>query len=375
MYAISISENIAKLRRERKITQEQLAEFLGVTKASVSKWETGQSIPDVLMLPQLANYFDVTIDKLMGYEPQLSEEQILKTYRDLCVAFVQEPFEEVMEKSKKLLHQYYSCYPFVYRICLLWMNHYMLANEENRKLEILAEASELCNHIMNNSKNIVLCNDVVNLHATINLLQGDTKTVIETLVELQNPSRISNQGIGVLIKAYVMANEMENAERYAQVGMYSQVITLIGCATEYLSIHSDNLEICQETIKRISVVAEVYKVEQLNFNAMAVFYYQAVIVFCLHGQKEQALEFLEKFVNCIEIGFSCDEVFLHGDTYFSKMDSWFEQLEYGGGAPRERKIVLNSAIEGLQHPAFACLWEDKKFKRMNEKWQNIEIKE
>lgn len=41
MYAISISENIAKLRRERKITQEQLAEFLGVTKASVSKWETG----------------------------------------------------------------------------------------------------------------------------------------------------------------------------------------------------------------------------------------------------------------------------------------------------------------------------------------------
>ena len=41
MYSINFSDNIAKLRKERKITQEQLAEFVGVTKASVSKWETG----------------------------------------------------------------------------------------------------------------------------------------------------------------------------------------------------------------------------------------------------------------------------------------------------------------------------------------------
>ena len=67
MYSINVSENIVRLRRERKITQEQLAEFVGVTKASVSKWETGQSIPDVLMLPQLATFFDVTVDKLIGY--------------------------------------------------------------------------------------------------------------------------------------------------------------------------------------------------------------------------------------------------------------------------------------------------------------------
>ena len=80
MYSINFSDNIAKLRKERKITQEQLAEFVGVTKASVSKWETGQSMPDVLLLPQLATFFDVTIDDLIGYEPQLSTEQMLKIY-------------------------------------------------------------------------------------------------------------------------------------------------------------------------------------------------------------------------------------------------------------------------------------------------------
>ena len=56
-------DNIARLRRERKITQEELADFLGVTKAAVSKWENRQTTPDILLLPQLASFFEVTIDE------------------------------------------------------------------------------------------------------------------------------------------------------------------------------------------------------------------------------------------------------------------------------------------------------------------------
>ena len=74
MHTLDISENIYRLRHERKITQEQLAAFIGVTKASVSKWETGQSTPDIILLPQLAAYFDVSVDALIGYRPQLSKE-------------------------------------------------------------------------------------------------------------------------------------------------------------------------------------------------------------------------------------------------------------------------------------------------------------
>lgn len=57
MKTLNISENIIRLRHERKLTQEQLADFIGVTKASVSKWETGQSTPDITILPQLAAFF------------------------------------------------------------------------------------------------------------------------------------------------------------------------------------------------------------------------------------------------------------------------------------------------------------------------------
>ena len=94
--ALNLAENIIRLRHDKKITQEQLADFVGVTKASVSKWETKQSMPDILLLPQLAAFFDVTIDELLGYEPQLSKEQMQKIYLELASDFAKNPFEEVI---------------------------------------------------------------------------------------------------------------------------------------------------------------------------------------------------------------------------------------------------------------------------------------
>ena len=67
MSALKIAENIVGLRKKKGVTQDEMASFLGVTKASVSKWENGQSMPDIMMLPQLATYFDVTVDALLGY--------------------------------------------------------------------------------------------------------------------------------------------------------------------------------------------------------------------------------------------------------------------------------------------------------------------
>lgn len=364
MYSINISDNIARLRRERKITQEQLAEFVGVTKASVSKWETGQSIPDVLMLPQLATFFDVSIDQLLGYEPQLSEEQILKVYRDLCAAFAKEPFEDVIKKSKKLVNQYYSCYSFLFRICLLWMNHYMLAKEEKRQKEILTEALELCEHITNNNKVFSLCNDVVELTATIHLMLGDSKAVIDELKEIQTHSRIANQSLRILIKAYQIGDEPKKADLYSQIGMYSQIVGLVGHATQFLSIHSDDLATCQETIDRIEVLEKTYHIEYLNVNYMCVFYYQAALVYCIHGKAEQALLMLTKFTSCLEAAFKEGNVSLRGDAYFNQLDNWFEQLEYGGGAPRDWSIVLESAIEELNHPGFSILQTEEAFKQL-----------
>ena len=56
--SVSIGANIYRLRKEARLTQDGSASCLGATKDSVSKWETGQSYPDIELLPGIATYFD-----------------------------------------------------------------------------------------------------------------------------------------------------------------------------------------------------------------------------------------------------------------------------------------------------------------------------
>ena len=69
MKEINIAKVITHKRKEKGPTQDDLANYMGVSKASVSKWETGQSYPDITLPPQLAAYFAISIDDLMGYTP------------------------------------------------------------------------------------------------------------------------------------------------------------------------------------------------------------------------------------------------------------------------------------------------------------------
>lgn len=64
---MKLSENIRELRKEKNLRQEQLAEAMGVSTASVSKWETGQCAPELTVLMDLADFFQVSVDTLMGH--------------------------------------------------------------------------------------------------------------------------------------------------------------------------------------------------------------------------------------------------------------------------------------------------------------------
>ncbi len=63
---LTLSENIRSLRRERNITQEEFASYMGVSCQSVSRWETGLCYPDMELVPEIAAYFGVTVDWLLG---------------------------------------------------------------------------------------------------------------------------------------------------------------------------------------------------------------------------------------------------------------------------------------------------------------------
>ena len=67
--AATMDLKIAQLRKQKGVSQQELADFLGVTFQSVSKWETKTTLPDITLLPLIADYFQVSVDELMGLKP------------------------------------------------------------------------------------------------------------------------------------------------------------------------------------------------------------------------------------------------------------------------------------------------------------------
>ena len=73
---ITIGANIKRLRGIKNITQEQLSVAMNVTCAAVSKWERGETYPDITLLQPLAYFFGVTLDELMGYNREKVQADI-----------------------------------------------------------------------------------------------------------------------------------------------------------------------------------------------------------------------------------------------------------------------------------------------------------
>lgn len=81
MPTIKINEQIAFLRKQKGLTQGELANMLGVTGQAVSKWESAQCCPDIQLLPSIAQLFDVSVDELLGYTPVSTDDDIVLALR------------------------------------------------------------------------------------------------------------------------------------------------------------------------------------------------------------------------------------------------------------------------------------------------------
>ena len=109
---MNIADNIKRLRKERFLTQEQLSEALGITVGAVYKWENGRSIPEVSMLVQLADLFEVSIDALVGFEAQSGAVALEKRIETLQQ---QKKYDEAIAEAEKALLRYPNDFKIVYR--------------------------------------------------------------------------------------------------------------------------------------------------------------------------------------------------------------------------------------------------------------------
>lgn len=109
---MTLSESIRALRRERNMTQEQLAEAMSVSAAAVSKWENGQSVPDIAVLTALADFFEVSLDALVGYTAQpCRRAEVIERIGRLSR---QKRYPEAIAEAKEALRRYPNHFGVVY---------------------------------------------------------------------------------------------------------------------------------------------------------------------------------------------------------------------------------------------------------------------
>lgn len=368
MKQLLLAVNIAEHRHQCKITQDELAEFLGVTKASVSKWENGQSYPDITLLPKLASYFNISIDQLMGYQAQMPKEKIKECYHQLASDFANLPFEQVMTKTNELVREYYSCYPLLLQIVILWVNHLNMTHDEGRQKKILQDIVNLCNRIISESEQTILTGDAAVLKAIAQLQLKETQDAIHSLEELLDPKRLTRQSDGLLIQAYLMNGEAEKAETTTQISMLMHLAGILSTGSQYLSMHLQNPELAEKIIQRLERLIQIFEADKLQSNTALSIYYQAAVFYCLQQRKSEALEELKKFASCstymIKHG-----VMLHGDSFFSKVDQWYNELALGAAPVRNEKLIIADILKIFENPALSILFEMEEYQLLKKQMQ------
>lgn len=172
---ITIGANIKRLRTAKNITQEQLSAAMNVTCAAVSKWERGETYPDITLLQPLAYFFGVTLDELMGYD----QEKIQAEIEEAILLYQKNRHSAA---GREIITKAYHDYPNDYRI----MNYYMwnVAGDvtDNDPAVLLAHKKEflsICEKILGGCTEEILRLQAWNMRAKILHAEGNTDEALE----------------------------------------------------------------------------------------------------------------------------------------------------------------------------------------------------
>lgn len=342
-------------RRELNVTQEQIANFIGVTKAAVSKWEKGQSYPDITLLPKLATYLNISIDELLGYEAQLTKEQQAKLYNELATKFATHPFEEVVSEIEELIQKYYSCFPFLLLMAQLYINYSFIAPD---KSAIYDKITRLCERVIGQSFDHKLVTEANVYLAHISLMNQKPDEVLEILgpnVEIDYSTDL------IRAHAWLMKNDTLKANEIMQVKIYQSLLSVIHASSELLQFQLDNPKIFDESVLRIKSLINTFNIEHLNFNAALIFYLKAATYYVLQNRLDDAVNLIEDYCRaCEKIEYPIE---LKGDEYFDLLINWVENtITLGTQAPRDEQSIKKDLVNSiLANPTFHVLNDRKDY--------------
>ena len=228
---IRLAENIRAFRKARGLTQEQLAEVMGVTVGAVYKWEAKLSQPELQMIVELADFFDTSVDVLLGYEMKDNRLQAtverLKRYR-------KEKNREGLAEAEKALKKYPHAFDVVYGAAGMYLAFGMETRDEPllRRALGLFESARLL--LPQNTEPKINESTLYGDMAKVRLSLGETEQAIE-LLKRNNAGGMYDDLIGLTLASE--CEKLEEALPFLSDALMEHVAGLIQIVMGYANVY------------------------------------------------------------------------------------------------------------------------------------------
>lgn len=288
---LTLAENIRAFRKERRLTQEQFAEAMGVTVGSVYKWETGQTTPELSMLVEIADFFDISMDVLLGYRVKDNHSAAMEErIREYCR--VRDP--EALVEAEKALKKFPNSFEVVHDCAQVYAffgvgskNH----AETRRALELYEQAKLL---ISQNHDPKIGEQTISGEMASAWMLLGEGEKCIE-LLKKNNVGGVYSDAIGMVLA--LDPKKHEEAEPFLAEALLLHTLGLVDSVIGYALVLSSRREYAdaKRILSGLTAYLESFKEgEKADFadKIMACMYTVMAYIHTLEGQPEEAEGFM-----------------------------------------------------------------------------------
>lgn len=202
------------------MTQGEVADFVGVSKAAVSKWELGISLPDITLLPKLSGLFSISLEELLDYEATLPEEAV-REVRDRLFEEFQSDAASAFDHLDVIVRLHYSSWLLLLTAAALLLtvsNGGVESVEAADSERFIHRAVEYCERVERECPNEALAYRARKLHAILLLLTlNKTSEGLDDIIALLGPNAETDTSYAPLLaEAYFISGDMQAANRLFQ---------------------------------------------------------------------------------------------------------------------------------------------------------------
>ena len=228
---MGLSDNIRAHRKARKLTQQQLADAMGVTVGAVYKWEAGLSAPDLSLIVELADLFDCSVDALIGYVARSNGQAETAARLRECA---HNRDRGGLAEAEKALLRHPNSFEVVHRSATLYYLFGIMTREAallHRAIELLERSILLIGQNADPEiSELTLYGDIAGAYSSL----GDEERALEIL-KRNNPCGIHNDVIGLSLAG--VCNRPEEAVDYLSVALVDNLASLIRTASGYMNAY------------------------------------------------------------------------------------------------------------------------------------------